>query len=243
MTLHRFFLPEDSFRSATVVFTSELSHQIRNVLRLGRDDRVTVLDGHGQEFLVRLDRIEKKVTGVVEERGLSAGEPRVALTIYQGILKGSKFEFIAQKCTEIGVSRFVPLKTSRSVAGEPTQPKQRRMEAIVREAAEQSGRGKIPTLGPAISFGEAAQEACRAGPALLFWEGEQAQHLRDIEFENPITVVSVFIGPEGGFTAGEAQQAQCAGLRLLTLGKRILRSETAAIVSSGLVLEKLGELG
>lgn len=242
MTLHRFFVPSACIAGERVVFPSDQAHQIRKVLRLRTGDRVTVLDGTGIELVVRLETVGTEIFGAVEDRRHNQAEPAACVVLYQGLLKGAKFELVLQKCTEIGVSHFVPITTTRSIPSEPTPARQRRFETIVREAAEQSRRGRLPAVSPPRPFGAAIQDAAAEGAALFLWEDEKVARLRDV-VEPCSTTIGIFVGPEGGFTAQEAEIARRTGAQVTGLGSRILRSETAAVVASALVLARLGDLG
>lgn len=242
VTLHRFFLPPDAMDGDGVVFPAEQSHQIRRVLRLQPGDQVIALDGTGAEFTVRLDMTPNDVTGAVEERRWNSAEPRARVVLYQGLLKGAKLELVLQKGTEIGVAEFVPVLTARSIPGDISPARQRRYEAIIREAAEQSRRGTLPPLSPMQSFDVALETASVAGPILLAFEDADGAGLCDM-VRADWTRCSLFVGPEGGFSTDEVEQARALGAHIVTLGPRILRAETAAIVSAALALGTLGELG
>ena len=236
---HRFFLPSDSLASDDVSFPPDLSHQIARVLRLDPGDEVIVLDGSGVEATVCLETVRPIATGKVVARAPSVTEPATPVVLYMGLLKAAKLEMVLQKGTEIGLVGFVPMVTARSVAGEPSASRQKRFEAIVREAAEQSRRGMLPFVAPPIPFAEAVRSA--AGTSLLLWEEEEQTHLMNAPLkEHP---VSLFVGPEGGFTTEEAALAREAGMQIVTLGPRILRAETAGIVAGALLLARLGDLG
>jgi 16S rRNA (uracil1498-N3)-methyltransferase len=241
VTLHRFFLPPGAIDGHGVSFPTAVSRQIERVLRLKAGDRVVALDGSGSEHVVVLAAIGRVITGRIEVTHQNEAEPRPDLTLYQGLLKGAKFEVVLQKCTEIGVNRFVPVVTARAVPAEPSTARHERFEAIVREAAEQSGRGRVPAIGDAIGFSEAIEAACTAGVALVCWEGHHDRRLRDVLPCSDGVPVGVFVGPEGGFTVEEAEGARRAGAHLVTLGRRILRAETAAIVAAALCLAQYGE--
>lgn len=236
VTLHRFFLPASSSQTDRVTFPPEQSRQIRTVLRLRPGDCVVALDGAGQELLIRLDDVRLEVQGTVESRGRNQAEPDLSVVLYQGVLKAAKFEMVLQKCTEIGVAGFVPMSTSRSVPSEPGGPKLRRYETIVREAAEQSRRGKVPLVSDPVPYVEAVRNAVTRGQVVLLWEEEHHVHLDEVPRTPPGGRMSLFVGPEGGFTAEEVAQAREAGAHIASLGPRILRAETAAIAASALLL-------
>lgn len=240
MTLHRFFLPPECFEPRHVTFPDHTAHQMRRVLRLRSGDQAIVLDGSGKEYVVRLTISAEAVEGTIEHEQENTTEPPIQLTLYQGLLKGAKFELVLQKCTELGVARFVPVNTARSVAAEPGEARLHRFEAIVREAAEQSGRGRIPQVGAPETFGSALRMAMANGPSIMLYEEEEDRRLTDV----PILAatpreISVFVGPEGGFAPEEADAAVGAGAELVTLGPRILRAETAAIAGTALLLDYL----
>lgn len=201
------------------------------------DERIVVLDNSGYEYVVRL---RSPSEGTIEERGHNTAEPKTRLVLYQGILKGPKMDFVLQKGTEIGISTFVPTVTERSVAGEPGETKQRRHRTIVREAAEQSGRGRIPEVLPAMTLCEALHRA--RGTVVIPWEGETETRLSSVSPFSGDTV-SLFIGPEGGFSTVEIEAAKAAGATAVSLGPRILRAETAALVSASLLLAAAADLG
>ena len=153
-----------------------------------------------------------------------------------------KFEWMLQKCTEIGASAFQPVITSRSLVpnSKEAETKYERWRMIIREAAEQSGRGRLPDLLPAATLTEAAENTARSyGLCLIPWEGEKKTSLKDALVGNAPDSVAVLIGPEGGFSEEEVQQAINAGFKPVTLGKRVLRMETAAMVTAALVFHEL----
>jgi 16S rRNA (uracil1498-N3)-methyltransferase len=243
LTPHRFFLDAAALTDERIVFPEEQAHQIKRVLRLRAGERVVVLDGRGGEATVRLDEVGQRVTGQIMERRGGDAEPRTHLTLYQGLLKAAKVEWVWQKCTEIGVSTFVPVMTQRAVPGEPNPARQHRFGVIVREAAEQSRRAIIPAVSPPLTFADAIGRATERGPTILLWEDEPSVHLASAALPIDITSVNLFVGPEGGFSLDEVALARQAGVQTVTLGRRILRAETAAVVSSALLLARLGDLG
>jgi 16S rRNA (uracil1498-N3)-methyltransferase len=242
VTLHRFVLAPGALDGRTISFPPEQARQIRTVLRLQPSERVIVLDGSGTEAVVCLEAVGAEVMGTVEERRSNTAEPSLRLVLYQGLIKGAKFEMVLQKGTEIGIAAFVPVKTERAVPAEPSESRQRRYQTIAQEAAEQCGRGKVPPVEPAIPLAQALDRARGEGTIVFPWEGEEAAHLNRIEFL-PDRQVHLFIGPEGGFSPVEARLAAEAGAKVVTLGKRVLRAETAALVAATLILGWTGDLG
>jgi 16S rRNA (uracil1498-N3)-methyltransferase len=213
------------------------------VLRLQAGDDVLVLDGTGAEYRVRLlDDGAGTLTGEIVSRGRSRSEPGLHLTLYAALLKGSKFEVVLQKCTEIGVSHFIPVLSERTVPSAPTHDRLERYRTIVREAAEQSGRGRLPELSNAIPLTEAIASSTARGATVVLWEGEGERGLNDLSAPSPGARLSLFVGPEGGFSDAEAEQATALGAAIISIGPRILRAETASIVGSALLLDRAGEM-
>lgn len=240
--MHRFFVVPDCFVGDRVVLPENIAHQIRNVLRLRAGAAIMVLDNTGWEYEVLLRRVDRQqVVGEAVAKRPSPNEPSVQLTLYQALMKRDKFEWVLQKGTEIGVTHFVPLVTQRSLVQDVDikEGKQLRWEKILTEAAEQSRRGCIPTLHSPQTLAEALA-ARTAQPGLIAWEAAEDLTIREVltDGERP-SRISLFIGPEGGFAAEEVAAAQAAGLQAITLGKRILRAETAALVATALVLHEL----
>jgi 16S rRNA (uracil1498-N3)-methyltransferase len=245
--MHRFFLPASSFTPTGVDFPEAISRQITQVLRLKVDSQVTVLDGAGQEHRVRLTLVDARAcTGVIENSQPCPNEPETQLDLYLCLTQREKFEWILQKCTELGVSRFIPVISSRSLVQDEKDfaKKLERWQKIIQEAAEQSHRGRVPEIIPPLRFREALQQAEQAnGCRLIPWEDEHSLSLRSALSVHPNERYAVLIGPEGGFSAEEVSQAQNAGFLSVTLGPRILRMETAAMTVVALILYDQGEMG
>ncbi|MFQ5401437.1 MAG: RsmE family RNA methyltransferase [Anaerolineae bacterium] len=237
--MHRFFV--QPFADEQVVFSPEQAHQISMVLRMGLGERVVVLDNAGWEYEVELVGVERRrVTAVIVAQRPVANEPAIQLTLYQSLLKRDNFEWVLQKGTEIGVTRFVPLITERTVARPARKPD--RWQRILTEAAEQSRRGRIPALAEPLKLAQALGELPSGQPALIPWVGAGDGGMRAV-LSDGATAVSLFIGPEGGFTAAEVEQAQRHGVIPISLGKRVLRAETAAVAAATVVMHLMGEMG
>jgi 16S rRNA (uracil1498-N3)-methyltransferase len=237
---HRFFVAAEQLGGDQVTFSTAQWHQIHSVLRLRPGDRVRVFDG--RERLDRVVELGRAATGRVVLCVDQAAEPRTRLVVYPALLQRDTFEPILQKLTEIGVAVIAPLLTARGVVrAAPDEGRLTRWRAIVREAAEQCGRGVLPQLLPALPFASAVERALADGTVLVAYEGERQRTVRDA-LSDVQSTVSLFIGPEGGFAPQEVARAGDAGARLITLGPRILRSETASPLLAALVLYELGDL-
>ncbi|HZR00304.1 MAG TPA: RsmE family RNA methyltransferase [Chloroflexota bacterium] len=256
----RFFVQPEAVQNGSIRFSRDQARQMAAVLRLGPGSTVTALDNSGWQYEVKLDAVSGvEAVGTIRTRTLVTSEPRTKITLYVGLIRAPKLEIVLQKCTEIGVAAFVPLVAQRCVVqpnDELSPAKVERWQRIIAEAAEQSGRGKLPVLMPAVPFNQACDHA--RGFSLMLWEGEHETPLREAleraASERPAArrakgptprpfSVNVFVGPEGGFTDEEAQRARQSGIQLVTLGPRILRAETASVTVAAAILYAQGDLG
>jgi 16S rRNA (uracil1498-N3)-methyltransferase len=252
--MHRFFLPPQSITPTQVSFPEDTARQIRLVLRLQPGQQVVVLDNQGSEYLVELEEVNANgVAGHIIEQRTAPGEPRIDLTLYMCLTQREKYEWVLQKCTELGVRRFVPVISNRSLVRkkQDTDQKKERWERIIREAAEQCGRGRLPVLEGTLFFDEALTHA-DGEPVLKImpYEGESIESLHNLlEMNSPNEAdlssmdICILIGPEGGFTDQEVEQARRAGFTRVSLGSRILRMETAAVATTALIMYTWGDLG
>jgi 16S rRNA (uracil1498-N3)-methyltransferase len=243
--MHRFFLDPQNFTPVDVHFDEATSRQIVQVLRLLPGDMVTCLDTLGGAWLVELAEVNTKAClGKIKQSVTLDSDPTVQVTLYLCLAQREKFEWMLQKCTEVGAAAFVPVISSRSLVQEKqgVEQKRERWEAILKEAAEQSGRGRIPRLEAALDFKEALTALHTHDLALAAWEEEHTIGLRTLLRGRPLNSVALLIGPEGGFSSEEMEAARAAGAVPVSLGRRILRMETAAVVATALVLHELGEM-
>lgn len=246
--MHRFFVPAEWLKEEVVTITGPLVHRLRNVLRVKRDDRVILLDNSGWEHEVEIVKVtSQRMEARVVHKSVAVSEPRTKITLYQALLKLDKFEWVLQKNTELGIVGFVPMITERCIIGsleDISKTKTERWWRILMEAAEQSGRGRLPTLRPAVMFSTACEDAARGGLTLIPWEEERERSLHSVlqATEPPPFSINLFVGPEGGFAPEELDQAQRYGALPITLGPRILRAETAGLVAAAAILHQLGDL-
>lgn len=239
----RFFVDNSLTGQQFTVLTGENAAHAK-VLRLRNGDKVTLCDGQGTDFHCMISDISPdQVCLVIEKETPSESEPRAFASVYMGFSKGDKLEHVIQKATELGAAEIVAFPSSRCVAkyDEKTlQKKLPRWQKIAASAAEQSGRGRIPQVLTVASYKEALKRASQSDKALFFYENEQSHTLTqamDADFSS----VSLVTGPEGGFSPEEAAMASEAGLEICTLGKRILRCETAPLCALSAIMYALGE--
>ena len=246
--MHRFFVPSEWTDDDRVEIHGEVAHRIGRVLRLAPGAEIVLFDGSGMEWTVRLDGVARDhAAGRLLSSEKGRGEPTVKLTLYQGVMKGSKFDWTLQKGTELGVSCFVPMDCRRSVPRirRESQPARlARWRKIIVEAAEQSGRAVIPDVADPVTFQEVCDALERApGLVVLPWEGESAKSLSAAVSEAPDSKeVALVIGPEGGLDPEEVDYARGKGLEPVSLGRRILRAETAGIAAVSTLMYALGEM-
>ncbi len=217
-----------------------LAHQVGHVLRLRPGARILLLDNSGWESEVELTAFDRTaIQGCVVARRAGHEATGPAVTLYACLLKGEKFEWVLQKATELGVTVVVPVISERTVAG-GTKPD--RWERIVREAAEQSRRARLPLLHVPQSWATAVAGAAGHDLALVPWEEAERAPLPTVLITQARQAarVALLIGPEGGLTAAEVAGAAAAGVLPISLGPHILRAETAALAALALLLIPTG---
>ena len=240
----RFFVTPEELDSACLTLSGE-NAQHAKVLRLKVKEEVLVCDGAGREALCR---ITEAVSGVWtlsrEDIRESAAEASVQVRVYLAFPKADKLEHVIQKATELGAYEVIAFPSARCVSRpdeKSLKKKLERWQKIAAAAAEQSGRGRIPRVRVLPSYLSALEEAARSDKALLFYENEHAVTLKMALSQVAYQTVSLLTGPEGGLEEGEVEQARAAGLQVCTLGKRILRCETAPLCALSAVMYDAGE--
>ncbi len=249
MNVRRFLVPPGSLDVESVTIEGDLHRHAVKVLRLKVGTWVLLADGQGKErkgVVADIGRTSFVVTLGEEEEPASIPEEGVRITLYQGLPKGEKLDFILQKGTELGASAIVPFAARRTVVRIPPDQREERLERwrrIVREASRQSGRASVPEVWLAADLDEVLRTAHHP-VKLLLWEEERERGLKEVLARLPAPgSVAVLIGPEGGFTAEEASRAQVAGFVPVTLGRRILRTETAGLALLAILQFVWGDVG
>ena len=241
----KYFTEPENIKDGFIEIFSDEAKHILNVMRMEIGDTLTICDGQSNDYLCRICETGKNcLKAKIEETTKSESEPKTKITLYQGLPKSDKMELIIQKCVEIGVCRIVPVITERAVVkiekGAKEDKKTERWQKIAESAAKQSGRGIIPAVERPMKFKDAIEEAVKNGEAIIPYENEKDRGLKEFVKNSKAENIGIFIGPEGGFDTKEIEFAVENGVMSVTLGKRILRTETAGLVTSAIVLYELG---
>lgn len=235
--MHRFFVPKDQISDKTITIIGSDVNHIKNVLRMEPEDKIEIIDSRGNSFIASIKQIHSDEVQATIIKSLT-NNPKLStkITLAQCLPKAKKMDFIVQKATELGVSHIIPVISERSIPKieEKADKKLSHWQKIAREASEQSGRTITPEILALTKFEDLIKTAKNYKLALIPWEGEQCLILKQIPLpDHQITRSSdilIIIGPEGGFSREEIELAKKFGIIPITLGKRILRTETAGIV-------------
>ena len=240
----RFFVNADDMLGEEILLTGENAAHAK-VLRLKAGEQVLICDGEGKECLCTVkDVASGALTLSVDARQASVSEAKVKVSIYMAFPKADKLEHVIQKATELGAYEIVTFPSARCVSKpdeKSLKKKLERWQKIAASAAEQSGRGRIPEVIVLSSFKEALSRAANADMPIMFYENEHATTLRMALESCDYHTVSLLSGPEGGLEDKEVEMAREAGLRICTLGRRILRCETAPLCGLSAVMYASGE--
>ncbi|MFY9141016.1 MAG: 16S rRNA (uracil(1498)-N(3))-methyltransferase [Thermacetogeniaceae bacterium] len=246
--MHRFYVPAVPLDEDFPLPRRD-AKKILRVLRLSPGEEILLWDDEGREYRAQITRAEgmSVYVKVLEEQSKEVESP-LPLVLVQGIPKGDKFEFIIQKATELGVWRVYPALTERTIVRIPPErqgSRRERWQSVAREAARQSGRVQIPEIMPITTLTELVQNIEKDAHRLILWEGEKGTGLKDYLRQNKPNqgAVYLFVGPEGGFSRQEVDFCINNSFTSVTLGPRILRTETAGLVSLSLILYEWGDLG
>lgn len=240
----RFFVDTRELENDQPILSGENASHAK-VLRLKVGEEVLLCDGQGQECVCVIDKIsDGQLNLSVRSRHDSQTEPPVRVSVYMAFPKGDKLEHVIQKATELGAAEIVAFPSARCVSrpdDKSLKKKLERWQKIAASAAEQSGRGCIPDVVVLKDYKEALTRAADADLPILFYENERATTLHSALSTASFNTVSLLTGPEGGLEEKEVQQAKECGLHICTLGKRILRCETAPLCALSAVMYHVGE--
>lgn len=247
--MHRFMVAPEQIQDKRITLTGEDHKHLSQVLRLGPGDIIGVFDGSGMEYEARLIKVDKaEALAEILSSRLSDTEPRLRVTLFQGIPKGEKMDWIVQKAVELGVYQVIPVITQHTVVKldqKERQKKAERWNRIAREAAKQCKRAFVPQVLTPVSLDEMLKLRDNYDAAVLLYENEQKKCLKELMIcytINKIGDIALFVGPEGGFSSLEVDKCFQNGFAVAGLGKRILRSETAAISGLSIIMYEMGEM-
>ncbi|GFR34517.1 16S rRNA (uracil(1498)-N(3))-methyltransferase [Thermobrachium celere] len=246
--MHKFFVKRNNIINDKVIIEGDDVQHISKVLRLRKDDIIQVCDGHLNEYICSIQEINKNnVVCLVKEKFKNENESDVSITLFQGLPKAQKMELIIQKGVEIGIKEFIPVITERVVVkteGKDLKNKLERWNRIAYEASKQSNRGIVPEVKDIIDFKEALELLKEFDAVFVPYEKERSMGFKKaLKDKKDIKNVAVVIGPEGGFSEEEVKIFEENGFVLVTLGPRILRTETAGLVASTIILYELSDIG
>ena len=228
------------------ILPREESKHAARVLRLKAGDEICAMDGAGSRFLGRIEQMNGDAVAVKLLETLDAHEAPVRVTLYQGIPKADKLDFIAQKLTELGAAALTPVRMDRCVAkwdDRDAEKRRERLSKIAREAAKQCGRACAPEIATARTWRQALEDMKRHDLLIVPWEEARVQRMKDVYTEYPhATDIGIVVGPEGGMSEEEVQAMLRTGAQAITLGPRILRTETAAMAAAAMAMTLWGDL-
>ena len=247
--MDRFFVEKKNvnLENNTCIIEGEDVKHISKVLRCKIGEEIEVCDKDNTEYICEITNISKDIVelNILDKVDIKR-EADVRIRLYQGLPKGPKMEMILQKLTEVGVDEIILVQTKRSVAkvDEKKEDKKiERWERIIYEAAKQSKRGIIPTLRGVLSFKEALEDMKNNDLNLCPYENEKTISIKEGLKDSSANTIGIFVGPEGGFEEDEIEKIQNIDGKVVSLGPRILRTETASVVASSIVLYELSDLG
>jgi len=245
--MHRFFVDNCTNAVDNIIITGSDVNHIKNVLRIRAGERVVISDGDGTDFVCSVvDINDDSVTAKIEDVNKNASELPVKITLFQGMPKSDKLELIIQKAVELGVYEIVPVITKRTVVkidDKKASKKLERFNGIAESAGKQSGRGIIPQVREFMTFKQALEYAKTLEMNIIpYEEAEGLEYSRNVIKEiKGKKSLGIFIGPEGGFAKEEVEQAIGVGAKCITLGNRILRTETAGLAVLSIIMFEIDE--
>ena len=247
--MHKFFVPAENFGSGEAVITGDDVKHIYKVLRLSKSDKVSINNLDGKEFIGEITDITKeKVTLKILEQCASICESNINIHLYQGMPKGSKMDTIVQKGTELGLNKIIPLWTKRVIIrrDEASLSKVDRWKRIAIEACKQCKRSAVPVIEQGIDMEELYLRLQGYDLIIVPYENSENYGLKAVREKlnkKEIKNIAIVIGPEGGFEAEEIENLKTLKGEIITLGRRILRTETAGVITSAIIQYEFGDLG
>ena len=235
----RFFVTKEKIGDGFATISGNDAYHIGRSLRMAVGDEIYVSDGEGKEYLARLAKIrdDECIAEIISE-GDSA-EPKMTITLYMAYPKGDKLETVIQKAVELGATRIVPFESSRCIKrpkADKVAKQGERLSKIAEEAAKQCGRSIVPEVSLPLSYSAMLKDAAHAELKLICYEKESDLSIKSLLSEKKPESIAIIIGCEGGFSPEEIEDAISAGCHSVTLGKRILRCETAPSAVLSMIL-------
>ena len=245
--MSKFFVPKENIFDDKIFITGGDVAHILKVLRMKKNDKLCLCDGKGIDYEASIFEVSNdKIVCEILSQKKSDTEANIEVTLFQGIPKASKMDYIIQKTTELGIVRIVPCEMTRCVSKldkKDAVKKCERWQKISEEAAKQSGRGVIPEVHAPVTFDEAINLMKQSDLCFAPFECEEQTTLKSILTQkSDVKTVSYIIGPEGGFDMDEVEKLKNNGVKTVTLGKRILRTETAGEAVLSMVMYELGDI-
>lgn len=242
----KFFTPQNQISQNTLTVTGPEAVHLSSVLRVKTGDEIIVGDGNLTDYICRVSGVKKsEIQCDILKKEINQNEPALKITLFQALPKGDKMETVIQKCVETGVTEIVPIDTKNSMVklkGKEDK-KIERWNKIAFAAAKQCGRGIIPAVRPLMSFSEGVNIAANNfDSAIIPYENEHKTSIKAFAKSFTGKSLAVFIGSEGGFDTSEIELAKAMGIISVTMGKRILRTETAGLIASVIMLYETGDL-
>ncbi len=243
----KFFINKEDIKDNTIKITGQDAIHIAKVLRTEEGETLTLCDGCGTDFFAQVTSITKDAVSLkIKETLPCLAEPEISVTLFQGIPKQGKMDYIIEKCTELGISRIVPVAAKRSVVKiddkKSEAKKLERWRKIAAESVKQCGRGKIPEVTNVMSFGQAIEFSKSLDLTIAAYECERENSVKSALINKTPKTIGVFIGPEGGIDNAEIEKLKAANIETVTLGTRILRTETAGHTVLTAIMYEYNEL-
>lgn len=241
--MSKFFIPKENISGDKLIICGEDVKHITRVLRLGVGDSITCCDGGGNDYTAIIASVSDTLVCDIKEKTKAQTEADIRVILIQGIPKASKMDYIIQKTTELGISEIYPCEMARCISKPENGKKTERWQKIAKEAAKQSGRGIVPVVHNSVKLADAVEILRSADVSFAPYECAEENFLKPVlkNSTSPKTVAFV-IGPEGGFDKSEIELLTNAGIPAISLGKRILRTETAGEAVLAMVMYELGDI-
>ncbi|MBQ3145383.1 MAG: 16S rRNA (uracil(1498)-N(3))-methyltransferase [Clostridia bacterium] len=249
----KFFVKNNQIKEDRIIIVGEDVNHIKNVLRLKVDDNIQICNSDtAQNYTCGISKLnDNSIECIIFNEIESNSESDIDITIFQGIPKADKMELIIQKCVELGVNQITPVEMKRCIAKIEDKAKNKKIERwqkISEVAAKQCGRDKLPKINNVINVKNICNIICEYDIVLLAYENEEINTLKNEiqklkNIKNKEIKIGIIIGPEGGIEKEEVDLLKESGAKVITLGKRILRTETVAFVLASIIMYELGDLG